>query len=158
MDVVNIFDDDWDDRRDRPGWQWKRLAAGRRLGAQELGASVYELEPGQKSFPYHYHYAVEEMLVVLRGEPTIRDPEDEHQLRPGDCVVFRRGPQGAHQLRNDTDEPVRVLMLSSQADVEIAIYPDSGKIGAASGKFGDPEAFWVLLRRDAEVDYFEGED
>ena len=45
-------------------------------------------------------------------------------------------------------------MLSSDEDVpgEICVYPDSGKVGA----FGS--GLRMLLRADAEVDYFEGED
>jgi hypothetical protein len=57
-------------------------------------------------------------------------------------------------VRNDTDEPVRLLMLSSDRDGrgEIAFYPDSGKVGL----FG--EDFRKFLREDAEIDYFEGEE
>lgn len=68
--------------------------------------------------------------------------------------MFKRGPEGAHTIRNDTDDPVRLLMLSSDSDgvAEIAFYPDSGKVGL----FGrDLRKF---LREDAEIDYFEGEE
>jgi uncharacterized cupin superfamily protein len=52
---VNIFGEDWEGGRDRPGWQWKHLSVGRKLGAKQIGASLYELAPGQKTFPYHWH-------------------------------------------------------------------------------------------------------
>jgi uncharacterized cupin superfamily protein len=149
---VNLFGDEWDGGRDRPGWQWKRLGVGQKLGAEKIGASLYELLPGQKTFPYHWHQLEEELLIVLRGEPTLRDPSGERKLVPGDCVLFKRGPEGAHAVRNDTDEPVRLLMLSSESEAEICFYPDSGKVGV----FG--EGLRKLLREDAEVDYFEGED
>ncbi len=151
-DPVNVFGDEWDDGRDRPGWQWRRLGVGKRLEAEQIGASLYELAPGQRTFPYHWHVVEEEWLIVLRGEPTLRDPSGERKLVPGDAVVFKRGPEGAHSVRNDTDEPVRLLMLSANSDAEIAFYPDSGKVGV----FG-PD-LRKLLRADAEVDYFEGED
>ena len=35
---------------------------------------MYELEPGNRLCPYHLHYANEEWLVVLRGEPTPAPP------------------------------------------------------------------------------------
>jgi uncharacterized cupin superfamily protein len=149
---VNIFGDDWDGGRDRPGWVWKRMSVGKRLGAEQIGASVYELAPGQKTFPYHWQVLEEEWLIVLAGEPTLRDPAGERKLAAGECVVFKRGPQGAHLVRNDTDEPVRLLMLSADSAAEIAFYPDSGKVGI----FG-PD-LRKLLREDAEVDYFEGEE
>ena len=151
---VNLFGDDWDGGRDRPGWQWKRLSVGQRLGAEKIGASLYELAPGQKTFPYHWQVLQEEWLIVLAGRPTLRDPSGERQLEPGDAAVFKSGPEGAHTVRNDTDEPVRLLMLSSGRDLEgeIAFYPDSGKVGI----FGTD--LRKILREDAEVDYFEGEE
>jgi uncharacterized cupin superfamily protein len=149
---VNIFGEEWEGGRDRPGWQWKHLSIGRRLGAEQIGAGLYELAPGQKTFPYHWHQLEEEWLIVLRGEPTLRDPDGERRLAPGDCVLFKPGPEGAHQVRNDTDEPVRLLMLSGEQQAEIAFYPDSGKVGI----FG--KGLRKFLREDAEVDYFEGEE
>jgi uncharacterized cupin superfamily protein len=151
---VNLFGDEWDGGRDRPGWQWKRLSVGERAGAEKIGASLYELAPGQRTFPYHWQALEEEWLIVLAGRPTLRDPSGERVLEPGDCVVFKRGPEGAHTVRNDTDEPARLLMLSSDRDgvAEIAFYPDSGKVGL----FG--EDLRMLLRTDAEIDYFEGEE
>lgn len=151
---VNLFGDEWDGGRDRPGWQWKRLSLGERAGAEKIGASLYELAPGQRTFPYHWQVVEEEWLIVLAGRPTLRDPSGERVLEPGDCVVFKRGPEGAHTVRNDTDEPARLLMLSSDRDgvAEIAFYPDSGKVGL----FG--EDLRMLLRTDAEIDYFEGEE
>jgi uncharacterized cupin superfamily protein len=151
---VNLFGDEWDGGRDRPGWEWKRLQVGERLGAEKIGASLYELAPGQRTFPYHCQAVQEEWLIVLAGKPTLRDPSGERSLEPGDCVVFKRGPEGAHTVRNDTDEPARLLLLSSDRDghAEIAFYPDSGKVGI----FG--EDLRKILRADAEIDYFDGEE
>jgi uncharacterized cupin superfamily protein len=151
---INLFGEDWDGGRDRPGWEWKRLAVGQRIGAEKIGASLYELGPGQRTFPYHWQAVQEEWLIVLAGKPTLRDPSGERSLEPGDCVVFKRGPEGAHSIRNDSDEPVRLLLLSSDRDgpAEIAFYTDSGKVGI----FG--EDLRKILRADAEVDYFEGEE
>ena len=151
---VNLFGDEWDGGRERPGWQWKRLGVGERLGAEKIGASLYELAPGQRTFPYHWQMVEEEWLIVLSGRPTLREPSGERVLEPGDCAVFKRGPDGAHTVRNDTDEPARLLILSSDRDgvAEVAVYPDSGKIGI----FGkDVRKF---LREDADIDYFEGEE
>ena len=156
MEVFNLFGDDWDRSRDRDGWRWRQVRVGDRLGAERIGASVYEVEPGQKTFPYHFQYAVEEWLIVLRGEPTLRTPEGERRLSPGDCAVFKRGPAGAHLVRNDTDEPVRVLMLPSHAEVDVAVYPDSGKVGAFADE--PPGTFRLIVPQDAEVDYFQGEE
>jgi len=151
---LNIFGEEWEGGRDRPGWQWKHVPVGQKIGAERIGASLYELAPGQRTFPYHWHTVKEEWLVVLRGEPTLRDPSGERRLDAGDVVLFRRGPEGAHSIRNETEEPVRLLILSSDQDTrgEIAFYPDSRKVGLWG------EGIRKILDESAELDYFHGEE
>ena len=154
MDVFNLHGDEWNRVEERDGWRSKDAWIGQRLGGELLGGSLYELEPGQRLFPYHVHHANEEWLVVVRGTPTLRTPDGEQELREGDVAVFRRGAEGAHQVANRTDAPVRVLMLSSMLNPEIVEYPDSGKIGTRDAK-GER----ILLSRAGEpVDYWDGED
>jgi hypothetical protein len=57
---VNLFGEEWEGGRDRPGWQWKHLHVSGKLGAEKIGAGLYELAPGQKTFPYHRHQVQEE--------------------------------------------------------------------------------------------------
>ena len=154
MRSFNIFDGELDGERDRPGFSWRRAVLGDKLGAEKLGASVYELQPGERTFPYHYEYGAEEWLLVIAGRPTLRDPDGEHELRPGDLVCFPEGPEGAHQLRNATEEPVRVLIASTKGEPNAAVYPDSGKIGIWTGNEADPPR---LFRIEAAVDYWDGE-
>src|SRR4051812_27158122 len=80
------------------------------IGAQHLGGTLLEIAPGGRGWPYHWEAAQEEWLLVLAGTPTVRTPEGEEVLRPGDLVCFPVGPDGAHQVRNDGGEPCRVLM------------------------------------------------
>ena len=51
MQSFNIFDGELDLERDRSGFSWRRAIVGERLGGTRLGASLYELEPGEKTFP-----------------------------------------------------------------------------------------------------------
>jgi uncharacterized cupin superfamily protein len=89
----------------------------------------------------------------VRGRPTLRSPDGEQQLEEGDVVCFTRGEAGGHQVRNDTGEPVRVLMLSTMHMPEIVEYPDSEKIGSR-----DAEGKRIFLtRRGEDVDYWDGE-
>ena len=67
----------------------------------------------------------------------LRTPDDENRLRPWDAALFRRGEAGAHQLRNDTGEQVRVAFFSSVSDPEVAVYPDDGKIRVIAGSSRD---------------------
>jgi len=154
MDVFNLNGDDWDRSEDRPGWRSKDAFVGRRLNAELIGGALYELEPGNTLWPYHTHHANEEWLLVVRGRPTLRHAEGEQELAEGDVACFRRGKEGYHQVRNETDEPVRVLMLSTLIAPEIVEYPDSGKIGARSAA-GER----ILLGRPGpNLDYWDGED
>jgi uncharacterized cupin superfamily protein len=156
----NVFADDWDVEQSQPGYAWRRMRLGRRLGGELLGASVYELPPGQGTWPYHLHWANEELLVVLDGTPTLRTPDGERDLAPGDAAVFRRGPGGAHKLVNGSARPARVLVVSTMIEPEIGEYPDSGKVGLFTGAAPGapvPERGREGFFRLDEVDYFDGE-
>ena len=74
---------------------------------------------------------------MIAGRPTLRAPEGERVLEPWDVAYFVRGPEGTHGLRNDTDEPARVVFFSTVADPEVAVYPDSGKVGVIAGFTSD---------------------
>lgn len=158
--MPNVFDDDWDAVSERPGFRHRRMRLGRRLGGRMLGASVYELPPGERAFPYHLHHANEELLVVLDGEVALRTPEGERTLRTGDAALFPRGPEGAHQVVNRAAGPARVLVVSTMVEPDVMEYPDSDKIGVFAGRppGGEGEASLErFLRGDAEVGYHEGE-
>jgi|Tabmets5t2r1_1033131.scaffolds.fasta_scaffold08957_3 uncharacterized cupin superfamily protein len=123
------------------------------IGAEKVGATVYDLPPGQSSFPYHYEYGCEEWLLVVAGRPTLRHPDGEDELEPGDLVCFPEGPAGAHKVTNGTDETVRIMILSTKASPAIAVYPDSDKVGV----FTEDEADDVMVRRESDVDYWDRE-
>jgi uncharacterized cupin superfamily protein len=110
----------------------KRRFGDTELGAAMWGGTLYELAPGGQS-PYHWQFGEEEWLLVAAGSPTLRTPDGERVLRPWDLVAFPRGERGAHQLRNETDEPVRAVFFSSVADPEVAVYPDEEKTGVVAG-------------------------
>lgn len=153
MDVFNLHGDEWDRVEEREGWRSRDAWVGRRLGAELIGGSLYELAPGDRLWPYHTHHANEEWLVVVRGSPTLRTPDGEQELREGDVACFRRGAEGAHQVSNGTSEPVRVLMLSTMLMPELVEYLDTGKVGARDAR-GER---LFLSRPGPVVDYWEGE-
>ena len=146
---MNVYSDGWQHENERAGYVSRFM----RIGGDMLGLSVYELPPGQKSYPYHAHHANEELLIVLDGEPTLREPAGERTLARGDAVVFKRGPEGAHQIRNDGDRPARYAMISTLVFPEAVDYLDSGKVGVAGGTVERG-----MFLRSSAVDYWEGED
>jgi uncharacterized cupin superfamily protein len=126
---------------------------GKTLGATQLGTTVYELPPGQAICPYHYEYAEEEWLLVLQGRPTLRHPDGSDVLEPWDLVCFPTGPDGAHSVRNETDETARVLLYSTVKVPAATVYPDSDKIGIWTGNKADD----LMVLRSSGVGYFVGE-
>jgi uncharacterized cupin superfamily protein len=154
MPRVNIGDPDFTyDPDDPEGFRSGMFRFGPRLGAERTGASVYELPPGQAVCPYHYEYGEEEWALVLAGRPSLRTPAGVEQLEPSDVVFFPRGPDGAHELRNDGDATARVLMWSEVVTPAATVYPDSDKIGVWTGNKADD----VMVERSSNVDYFHGE-
>ena len=153
MDVFNLNADEWDRVEEREGWRSKDAWVGAKIRAELLGGSLYELEPGDRLWPYHTHHANEEWMIVLRGRPTLRTPEGEQELREGDVVCFNRGREGLHQVRNATEEPIRVLMLSTLLAPDVVEYVDSGKVSVVDAK--GKRLFREFRGPDAE--YWEGE-
>ena len=141
------------DPEDAEGFRAGMNRVGPSLGAERTGASLYELPPGQAVCPYHYEYGEEEWALVIEGRPSVRTPEGTEQLEPFEVVFFPKGPAGAHQIRNDTDSTVRVLMWSTVVYPTGTAYPDSDKVGLWTGDKDED----VLVERKSKVDYFHGE-
>jgi uncharacterized cupin superfamily protein len=154
MKRVNIGEPEisYDDE-DPPGNRSGMFRPREELGPTRTGLSVYEIPAGEILCPYHYEYGEEEWLLVLKGEATVRVPSGEEKMGPWDLTCFPLGPDGAHEVRNDSDRTVRVLMFSNVELPAITVYPDSDKIGAWTGNDDDD----VLVHKASKVDYFSGE-
>ncbi len=111
--MANIFEDEFTGRLD--------------LSSDETAMYVYDVEPGE-SFPYHYEY-VEEWLLVVDGAVVVRVPDGEAERVRGTLLRFPPGPDGAHQVMNRGDATARVLLFSKAALPGISIYPDTDTIG-----------------------------
>ena len=141
------------DPEDPDGFRSGMARLGPQLGAKQTGMTVYELPPGQALCPYHYEYGEEEWVLVLAGRPTLRTPEGTRTLEPLDIAFFPRGPAGAHQLRNDGAENVRLVMFSDVVYPTATAYPDSDKVGIWTGIKSED----LLVERSSGVEYFHGE-
>jgi uncharacterized cupin superfamily protein len=118
--MANVFTPDWDAERDAPPFRWRRAKLAEQAGARELGASLFEVPPGAATFPLHAHYNNEELVIVLSGRPTLSAYDGEtRRLESGEVVACPAGRAGAHRLDNHTDEPVRILIVSTMRAPEI---------------------------------------
>jgi uncharacterized cupin superfamily protein len=140
---VNVFGEEWGEQPEDwsgGGGKSKRLVDS----GPVLGASVYEYGPGNFGV-YHFHHGSEELVIVLRGRPTLRTPEGERVLAEGEVVHFRTGPDGAHSLRNDTDEPVRFVVAGIRVFPEVVEYPDLKQITAQAPQGSQTgERLWLI--------------
>jgi len=145
---------------ERIGFRRKLLAQA--AGAEKLGCSLFEVAPGKRAWPFHYHFANEEALYILEGSATLRLGREEHAVGAGDFVNFRASADFAHQLINTGAAPLRYLCFSTMIGPEVCGYPDSGKLGIIAGRApggsGRVSAMRKCFTEWSEVDYYEGED
>ena len=120
MSEVNLFavEPTWDEG-DPAGYICGYVRVGPLVGASQLGLSVYELPPGNSVCPYHYELGIDEWLIVLVGRPTLRTPEGEREVGPWDVAFFPPDENGAHKVTNNTDETVRVAIMSTRPEVTV---------------------------------------
>ncbi len=130
------------------------------IGGRNLGYAVIRLAPGKRAWPYHAHHVIEEMFFILEGEGTLRHAGKEYPLRKGDFIASPPDPEQPHQIVNTSDAELVYIALSTQEHADVMLYPDSGKYGVFYGSTGDPRAddtFMVFARKEAAVDYWDGE-
>jgi uncharacterized cupin superfamily protein len=153
----NVFTEEWERTVEQGGFGVRGSRVGAAAGASHLGLTVYELDTGKRNLPYHAHFGIEEVIVVLRGTPTLRSPEGERELAEGEVVACPPGRAGAHQLINRSEDVARFIVISSKALADLIEYPDSEKISAQGGAWGTPDAVAYMLSTVEQLGYFEGE-
>jgi uncharacterized cupin superfamily protein len=119
-------------------------------GSKNLFFDLRLLNPGQFSFPYHFHRNAEEMMVILSGNMTMRSPNGFENLSEGDIVFFEMGETGAHQFHNPNSEPCTYLDIRTFLGIDVCEYPDSGKINVIPAM--------EIFEKDTKVGYFKGEE
>lgn len=123
MTRQNLFAGGWDEEYAETGS--RRRVFGRPDDAR-MGASLYELAPGDPGGKLHMHFGAEELFFVLEGRPVLRTQHGEEQLAPGDHVSCPEGRAGLHTFANPTNEPVRLLAVSAGGFPDVVAYPEDG--------------------------------
>lgn len=132
-----------------------RLGEG--TAAKKLGISIDIVAPGMRSCPYHFHYAQEEVFVVLEGEGTLRVAGERLALRAGDTVFVPPGPDYPHQIINTSNAPLKYLSISTRDSPEVVVYPDSDKYLAVVLDGAGGRHFGAMHRSSDDLDYWDGE-
>ena len=153
MKRINVFETEFEHDADDPkGYSSGYVKLAPPIGGTTMAGTLYELPPGNSNCPYHYE-SDEEWLLVLEGTLTVRHPEGTDELGAGDLVCFPAGQDGAHKLTNRGEDVVKMLIVSTANLPAVAVYPDSDKIGV----FTEGRRDNVMVRRESDVDYWEGE-
>ncbi len=80
------------------------------------------------TFPYHFHHANEELLVVLEGSVVVRRQDGEETLERGDAALFPQARR-ARTAPKPLGRPARVLMVSTHGPAGDPRVSRHGKVG-----------------------------
>jgi uncharacterized cupin superfamily protein len=141
----NVHAAEFDHASEHDGYRARTAHVAYAVGADQIGARLFELEDGQRSNPYHFHHGIEEWLLVIAGSPVVRTPEGERALKPGDVHCCPVGAGGAHQVTG----PGTVLIVSDHHTPDVVEFPDSGKIELSPSG--------TVFRSADAVDFWDGE-
>src|SRR5918994_6652065 len=131
--VVGDGDLEWSEHSHGENFGSLRKQLGSSAGGEKLGCSLYEVPPGRRAWPYHYHLANEEAIYVLEGSGTLRIGGEGIWVSEGDYVAMPVGEGGAPQIINSSETVLRCLCYSPMIEPDVMIYPDSGKVGIFGG-------------------------
>lgn len=131
------------------------------MNAEKLGFRITKLPPGKRAWPLHAHYVNEEMFFVLQGEGRVQFGEESYPIRTGDFISAPANPDLPHQIINTSNKELMYLCVSTMLEPEIAVYPDSGKIGViagdAPGRLNETTRLVKFIKAGKETDYWDGE-
>jgi uncharacterized cupin superfamily protein len=131
--MANIYRPRFDEGHRPDGFRARRSRIGYELGLELIGCSLWELPAGEAAYPYHFHYADEELIVVMRGRPTLRTPQGLRELEEGEALRFPVSEQGAHQIVNRSEDTVTFLAISSHGRLTSSNIRTPGRSVSASG-------------------------
>jgi len=147
---TNINDLPEKHKREHEGYEYRRRDLVSR-GQANFMASRYEIPPGKSAYPYHWHTQNEELFFILSGCGTLRTPQGERAVAPGDVLFFPANEHGAHKLTNTGEEPLIYLDFATSHNIDVALYPDSNKIGIWGCDINQ------VYQSKTQVSYYEGE-
>jgi uncharacterized cupin superfamily protein len=118
-------------------------------GLNDFSCNFRMLKKDQFSCPYHFHHTGEELFIILEGKGKLRTVDGICDIQKGDAIFFEIGKQGAHQIKNESDEDLIYLDLRTLHGFDVCEYPDTGKVNLLGKE---------LFLKGKPVGYFEGEE
>ena len=120
--------------------------------AEQCIVNIYEIPPQKSAYPYHYHHKNEEVFYIITGQGILKTPDGTREVSTGDLLYFPANEKGAHQLINTSlTEMLIYIDFDTYHDIDIAIYPESKKIGVWGKDINR------LYKLNDYVDYYDDE-
>ena len=116
---------------------------GDHFGLQNFGVNLTELAPGAMSALKHRHSRQDEWIYIISGTLTMLCGNESHTMVPGECMGFRAGEEEAHQLVNESDQPVLYLEVGDRELNDEVEYPDHDLAGE-----GLDDGTWRFTHKD----------
>lgn len=115
------------------------------FGLTNFGVNLTTLAPGAASSIRHAHSLQDEFIFIVSGTPTLVTDEGRTVLSPGMCAGFKAGSGNAHQLLNESTEPVVLLEVGDRTDGDTATYPQADLMGRQQG------GQWLFFHKSGEA-------
>lgn len=96
---------------------------GRVLGLAHFGVNHETILPGGQSSKPHAHSDDEEFVLVLEGRPSLWIDGRLSELNEGDAVAFPAGTGIAHTFINNSDAPIKLLIVGEHSSDDRVSYP-----------------------------------
>jgi quercetin dioxygenase-like cupin family protein len=87
----------------------KVFASQEHLKSSHFDAMTHGYLPAGKSFDWHIHKEIEEIMVVVKGNGEVHDEDGEYGYAPGDVFVFPANIQ--HKIHNPTDNEHEMIFV-----------------------------------------------
>lgn len=137
---------------EQEGYEYYKRELIPKGSARQCAASLYEIPPGKSAYPYHYHAQNEESFYIISGQGILKTPSGESKVTPGDFLFFPADEEGAHKLTNTSETELLIYLdYDTYNDIDVAFYPDSGKIGIWGKNINQ------LYKTNDQVDYYKDE-
>lgn len=94
------------------------------LGFEKVFVHHEILPPGRRASAPHSHLRQEEMILVLRGNPTAHVGSRAHTLKAGDFLGFRPGAGNLHFVENAGADESELLVIASGRENKDISYED----------------------------------
>ena len=118
---------------------------GALFGLTNFGVNLTTLAPGAASSIRHAHSLQDEFIFIVSGTPTLVTDEGRTVLSPGMCAGFQAGSGNAHQLLNESTDPVVLLEVGDRTDGDTATYPQADLMGRQQG------GQWLFFHKNGEA-------